>query len=324
MNRRDFVKNATVFGTGMITIPAINFKKYNYTKVNYMRLDSHIHILSKGRRLDDLEKYLQNEGITHAVTIFRTDDLGLIQQVKNIGQGIIPFHRPSNPLEPFVDLRLDSPILGYKIHLRHPIVINKAGKPVSIDDEGLYPMCSKAEKVGRPFLFHTDADEPKLCTLPQLANLAERYKLTNFIAAHTGTYTQEYQSDPMKPEEWESIAPVILKENIEILLDVKNLYADTALLGRDYPERSFDPEFKLKLLKAEVGKMSLAKRRALLKKLFIGTDFPGFYDEKDKPRIGYHFQKACMEQVFGNDFDETKMTKNFLNLLPKREFLQKM
>ncbi|GAI43249.1 unnamed protein product [marine sediment metagenome] len=120
----------------------------------------------------------------------------------------------------------------------------------------------------------------------------------------------------MKPEEWESIAPAILKENIEILLDVKNLYADTVLLGRDYPERSSDPEFKLKLLKAEVEKMSPAKKKALVSKLFIGTDFPWFY--KYVLRGDYRSQQECMAQVFGDDFDETEMTKNFLSLLPQK------
>ncbi len=305
-----------MLGSGLIAFPAIGGKTGILIPDHYMRLDTHIHILSGGKKLDELERYLMLEGITHAVMLFRTNDLEFLPRVQKMNACIIPFHRPANPLEPFVDPDPESPILGYKIHLRHPVVINKAGQPVAADDEGLYPMCSAAEKVGRPFLFHTDADDPKLCSIPRLANLAGRFTLTNFIAAHWPFYSQEYQADALKQEDFEYKAPAVLKESIDILLDVKNLYGDVALLGRDFPERTNDPDFKLKLLKTEVEKMSRVKKRAILNKLFIGTDFPGFYKKQDEPRIGYHFQKECMTLVFGKDFNETKMTRNFLDLLP--------
>ena len=85
-----------------------------------MRLDAHIHILRGGKKLDELERYLKLEQITHAVTIFETKDLHFIPRVKAIRSGVIPFHWPANRLEPFVDPDPDSPVLGYKIHLRQP------------------------------------------------------------------------------------------------------------------------------------------------------------------------------------------------------------
>jgi len=215
-----------------------------------------------------------------------------------------------------IDPDPDSPVMGYKIHPRKPPVKDAGGKLLSVD-EYLGPRCEEAQRVGRPFLFHSDADEPQTCTLPQIGKLAQRYPDTAFIAGHLGAYTQEYQGDPLTPAEWEPMLPRILAENFEHLLDIDNLYAETTLIGRDYPERSADPEFKLKHMIRLADSYSPAKRKALAAKLFIGTDYPWFY-KKDDPKGGYRFQRECLARVLKEDFDETGMTKRFLALLPDR------
>ena len=100
-------------------------------------------------------------------------------------------------------------------------------------------------------------------------------------------------------------------------LDIDNLYAETTLIGQDYPERSADPEFKLTHMIQLADGCSPAKWKALTAKLFIGTDFPWFY-KKDDSKGGYRFQRECLAPILKEDFDETGMTKRFLVLPPIR------
>ena len=62
--------------------------------------------------------------------------------------------------------------------------------------------------------------------------------------------------------------------------------------------------------------MSPATRKKLASKFFVGTDFPWNY-KKDDPDSGYMFQVKCMKEIFGDDYDETQTTKNFIALLPE-------
>ena len=152
-----------------------------------------------------------------------------------------------------------------------------------------------------------------------LAELAKRYPKTNIIAAHWGMYTQEYQGTKTTPEEWESKLRVLVPQNLRLLLEVKNLYADQILLGRDFPERSADPGFKLKLLIKEVGSFSPAEQKALCDKMFIATDFPSFLQRYPIETVGYPYlyQLECMRTIF-KDYDEDRMASNFLRLLPEK------
>ena len=280
-----------------------------------MRLDSHIHLYDGGGNIELIKQYVEWAGLTHAQVIVRTKDLKLMPELKTIGPGFIPFEWPANPLKLKVDAA--TPVVGYKIHLRKPELFNDKRERINAASKELDSICDAAERLGRPFLFHSDADDPQICTMPQMAELAQRHKETAFIAAHTAAYTQEFQSgETVSPAEWREKLPRILKQNFELLLDVENLYADTVLLGRDYPERGDDPAFKLNLMINMVKQMSSAKKKKLVNKLFIGTDFPWFY-KKEIPDSSYMFQVESMKQIFSSDFNETKTAKNFINLLPE-------
>jgi len=106
-----------------------------------------------------------------------------------------------------------------------------------------------------------------------------------------------------------------LDENIHFLLDTPNLYADTTAFGLDDPVRATDPDLRFNAFASTVEKLSASSRNILIDKLFIGTDFPCFW--KPGERLGlYGYQAECMQKIFGNDFDETRMAENFLSLLP--------
>lgn len=315
MNRRQFFQKALSAGTGLAVLPTFSRVQAGSSTRLVMRLDSHIHIVPHGKNIVGLGKYMKREDITHAAVFLEHDDLALLPRLQKLGPGVIIFDRLRRPLEQHIDPRPDSPVLGYKIHLRKPVVTCKDGRFLAADDAALDRLYGEAEDVARPLVFHSDADDPKLCTLPQIANAARRHPGTSFIAAHVGAFSQEYQGDKMSVEQWQSLVPGALAENIGLLLDVKNLYADTAILGRDFPERTPDPEEKLDLVIRELGRLAAAEKSKLQSKLFIGTDYPWFYKPKD-PRGGYRFQRDCAARVFGDDFNETRITKNFLKLLP--------
>ena len=69
-------------------------------------------------------------------------------------------------------------------------------------------------------------------------------------------------------------------------------------------------------------------RRALLDKLFIGTDFPCFRRPASpaggpgRPRGAYGHQARCTRDLFGDDLDEARMAENFLSLLPAEDDVQ--
>ena len=314
MNRRSFLTKATVAGSVLMGGAIFQSCKSSGNKIKpLMRLDSHIHLYDGGGNIEMIRQYFIDEKLTHGQVIVRSTDLHLIPEIRAIAPGIIPFEWPQNPLE--LEVKEETPVLGYKIHLRKPLNYEADGQPVTASSKALDPICTAAENLGRPFLFHSDADNPQICTLPQMAELAGRHKHTAFIAAHTAAYTQEYQGEPNTIEAWEAMLPAILAENFNLLLDVENLYADTVLIGRDYPERSSNPRFKLDLMINLVAGMSKAKRKALVNKLFIGTDFPWFH-KYDDPKGGYQYQVDCMREIFPDEFDETEMAKNFIALLP--------
>lgn len=284
-------------------------------KPNRMRIDTHVHV-ADSRVTKALAEYVTNEGITHYTALM--PDLGLIDELeRNVSARCIPFHRLTEPLAQRVESFSDSPAAGYKLHLRHPMTRDRDGQPVAATEKHLGRICAEAGRLGRPILFHSDADEPEICSLRLLAELAKRYPQTRIIAAHWGMYTQEYQATKSTAEEWESKLRVLVPQNVRLLLEVNNLYADTALLGRDFPERSAHPGFKLELLIKEVEALRPAQRKALCKKLFIGTDFPNFRKAGD-PNIGYVYQRDCMREIFKKDYDEDRMVRDFLRLLPKK------
>lgn len=277
------------------------------------RLDSHVHV-PDSRAIERLHDYVAGDRLTHYAAL--VDNLSLIEELKaRVGARCIPFHRLRKPLEHPIDSLSENSVAGYKLHLRHPMTTDGKGETVAATEKHLGKICEEAGRLGRPVLFHSDADEPDICSLPLLAELARRHPQTKIIAAHWGMYTQEYQAAKNTPQEWERKLRPLVPQNVRLLLEIKNLYADVALLGRDFPERSADHDFKLKLLVAEVEALKPAQRKILLGKLFIGTDFPAFRDTGD-PRIGYLYQRDCMRRLFKEELEEDRMTSNFLSLLP--------
>jgi hypothetical protein len=280
-----------------------------------MRLDSHVHVWGD-KTIKQLHEYMATEGVTHFVGMVR--ELGLVKELReNFGARCIPFHRVTSPLEEFIAPPSDSPLGGFKIHLRLPLMHDRDGDPVVANEKHLGKICEAAGRLGRPLVFHSDADEPEICSLPMLAKLAKQHPKTTIIAAHWGLYTQEYQGTKSEPAKWEPRLRAVVPQALQLLLEVKNLYADTARLGKDFPERSADPEFKVKLLIKEVGSLRPAQRKALCDKIFIGTDFPGFR-KADDPTRGYPYQAECMRRIFNDDYDEDRMASNFLRLLPEK------
>ena len=278
-----------------------------------MKLDSHVHVTGH-EVIVKLRDAAAAEGVTHYVAIL--NDLSLIEHLDKAGARGIPFYRLKEPLAPVKTHDPESRVAGYKLHLRHPITKSKDGETLSISEKHMGGICDRAARLGRPLLFHTDADRPEICSLPMLAELAECHPQTVFIAAHTGVLTQEYQGSPYEPGVWKTICERTVRQNLKLLCEVENLYADTALLGRDFPERSPDPEYKLELFAGVVEGLSPAERNTLVNKLFVGTDFPCFWEAANE-KSGYRYQIECMRRVFGPDFDVNQMSRNFLNLLPE-------
>ena len=276
-----------------------------------MRLDAHVHTPDTGI-IPRLRRYVANERITHFVAI--SSDVSVADAQADVGARPFLFHRLKQPL--LADDRTgtgDRRVAGYKFHLRHPVTLRTDGRPVSICEQDLGRFCRAAGHFGRPMLFHTDADEPKICTLPMLAQLACCYPDTPMIAAHLGLYAQEVQGSCTN-QPWSSQVAAALAENVQLLLDVRNLYAETALLGRDFPQRTSNPSCKLDCLARIVAGLTPVARKALLDKLFIGTDFPCFW-EPDNPEAGYGYQLQCMRTIFAGDLDENRMVHNFLKLV---------
>lgn len=314
-NRRRFLSQIASIGLGAICATSVSSKRAMATEAESktLRLDSHVHVPSR-KAIKPLADYVAHDGITHYVAIL--PDLGLIDELRRtVNACCIPFYRVRKPLEQPVAALADLPIAGYKLQLRHPTTYDSAGSPVAATEKHLGAFCEAAGKLGRPILFHTDADEPDICSLPMLADLARRHPETTFIAAHWGMYSQEYEADKSTPRVWEVKLRGLVSQNVKLILEVNNLYADVALLGRDFPERSADPEFKLKLLVKEIGGLSAAERLALSKKLFIGVDFPAFRTKND-PKIGYLYQRDCVRRIFGEAYDESQTVGRFLSLVP--------
>ena len=276
-----------------------------------MRLDSHVHIASH-EVIANLHNVVTAEGITHYVAII--NDLDLIEHLDESGARGIPFYRLKQPLSQSICHDLDKRVAGFKLHLRHPVTKNKEGEALTISEKHMGRICDAAAHSGRPLLFHTDADEPEICSLPMLAELARRHPQTIFIAAHTGVLTQEYQGKRYEPKLWQAICEGAVRQNLRLLCEIENLFADTALLGSDYPERSPDPDFKLNLFVRVVEDLGSEHRKTLVDKLFVGTDFPCYWDPNNV-RTGYSHQIDCLRKIFKQDFDVNRMSQNFLNLL---------
>jgi len=274
-----------------------------------MRLDAHTHIFDYSR-IEEMREVVAREGITHYVGMTR--DVELLGRLDEAGARGLPFLwaniRERLPLE-------GPPVAGYKIHPRHT---EPRGTSFYVaNEETLGPICRDAGRMGRPLLFHTDCDWPRACSLPMLAELAILHPETAFIAAHLGVYSQEYFLKNYTPEEWMPVARQAMRQNVQLLLCTGNLYADTTKFGLDFSLRAPDTDFKFTIFADAVGALTPAARKALVDKLFIGTDFPCDWNlDPSLPGHSYNHQVACMRQIFGDDLDEDRMTRHFLALLP--------
>ena len=78
---------------------------------------------------------------------------------------------------------------------------------------------------------------------------------------------------------------------------------------------------------AELLPCPRAERRALVDKLFVGTDFPNFADPTWEQNaslrgtdyvVNSHlaFQYECLHEAFGDSLSEERMVENFYRLLP--------
>ena len=315
LRRREFLvaSAGAAFGRSGSSVHSsrLHFSPKRVQTRQHMRLDAHIHV-PNASMIEGLSAFLSRELITHFVAIL--EDLTLIGRLERTGATALPFLRLRHPVKQ--EPRQQDPVAGYKLHLRHPVTQAQAGGLVTASDRHLKNICGKAQQFGRPIIFHADADQPQVCSLPQLALLAQRYPDIGFIAAHTGLYTQEYQGETSNPGDFMELAGRVARENIQLLLEVDNLYADMVLLGRDYPGRSHDPEFKLKLLRSQIQGLSRPQKKRLAGKLFLGSDFPNFQDPQDL-RSSYLYQLGCMMLLFAHDWDENRAVANFLRLLPE-------
>jgi hypothetical protein len=110
------------------------------------------------------------------------------------------------------------------------------------------------------------------------------------------------------------------------VLATPNLYGDLTKFGMDYVQRSRSPLHRVETFVRVVRELSRAERRALVAKLFCGTDFPNFTVGRTHADAGLdpdviaasdlRFQVHCMQEAFGDDFDEARMVERFLALLP--------
>ena len=274
-----------------------------------LRLDAHVHVFDQGV-IDAFAEVVAADGITHFAAIL--DDMDLTDSLARTGARGLPIQWIHDRQRP----RIDPRAAGIKIHPREPL---ESGGTFSISAEDLGGVCELAGRMGRPILIHTDADQPSTCTMPMLARLAWQAPETTFVAVHAGVFPGPYfaESDGMQyePDRWRSVARAALRESAELLLDAPNLYADTTLFGCDDPARGTGPDFRFRLFEQLVNELGADRRRALLDKLFIGTDFPCFR-RPDEPQGSYAYQARCMRDLFGDDLDETRMAGTFLSLLP--------
>ena len=285
-----------------------------------MRLDSHIHI-ADAHTLRQIAEIAPRVGMTHYAGIMKDDVLHLFDRLDETAKGI-PFHW----LNPTVDTPFrDVPVAGYKLHPRQ--VKLPDGALFMSTPENLGAICVRAGREHRPLLFHTDGDEPNPASVPMLAELARAFPDTNIIAGHLGVYTQECFITQYTPETWEPMVEPLFRQHFRLLIEVPNLYADTTKFGMDFPWRSADPMHRLKVFSRIVQSLPRTEQRALVDKLFVGTDFPNFADPTWEQNaslqgtdhvVNSHlgFQYCCMHRAFGDLFDEDRLVENFYRLLP--------
>lgn len=340
MRRRDFLRVGALGATGLTLADWLKMKAHGAVKeakaksVNTtfdtsncsctkpMRLDAHTHMYSL-ESIEMLRDHAAEQGITHYVAIIK--DLKLLEILNQAGIKPIPVHWIDIP-EHMKNPRLDIRVAGYKLHPRQTKL--KDGGFFTVSESNVGNICREAASLQRPLIFHTDGDVPSACSLPKLAEIASNHTNATFIASHIGVYTQEDFVKKYTPEEWEPMVEPLFKENLHLLINVDNLYADTPIFGLDYPLRSSDPNFRFKKFVKVVDTLNRTQRKALFNKLFIGTDFPCFWDppwkcsfQRKDPQASYAYQVYCMRTAFKQDYDENRMAQNFLNLLPE-EFRQ--
>ena len=274
-----------------------------------LRLDAHVHVFDEDV-IDAFAEVVAAEGITHFAAIL--DDMDLIDGLDRTGARPLPIQWIHDRRQP----RIDPRAAGIKIHPREPL---ESAGTFRISAEDLGHVCELAGRTGRPILIHTDADQPATCTMAMLARLARQAPETTFVAVHAGVFPGPYfaESDgrQYEPDRWRSVARAALRESAELLLTQPNLYADTTLFGCDDPARGTGPDFRFRLFEQLVDELGADRRRALLDKLFIGTDFPCFW-RPHEPQGSYAYQARCMRDLFGDDLDEARMARKFLSLLP--------
>ena len=274
-----------------------------------LRFDAHVHIFDEGV-IDSYAQIAASDGITHFAAIL--DNMDLTSSLARTGATALPIQWIHDRRDP----RIDPRAAGIKIHPREPL---ESAATFRICGDDLGDVCELAGRMGRPILIHTDADQPRTCTMPMLAELARQAPETTFVAVHAGVFPGPYFAESAgreyEPSRWRAVALAALRESAELLLDQPNLYADTTLFGCDDPARGAGPDFRFHLFEQLVADLTHDRPRALLDKLFIGTDFPCFWSP-DRPEGAYAHQARRMHDLFAEDLDETRMAESFLSLLP--------
>ena len=287
-----------------------------------------MHVSGHGS-IEKLKSYARAEEITHMTAILHDHDMDLIELLVEGGTRVFPFRRLDFKNPPRLgDSPCDAQVAGFKLHPRKGNPTDD-GTLFTASPKRLGDLCEAAGSAGKPLLFHTDADEPCPCSLPMLADLAQRYPNTTLVAAHLGVYTQEFYVREYTPQEWEPMVEPLFREHLQLLLDVDNLYSETARFGSDWPMRSPDPEHRIKVFAEVVGGFTRAQRRRLLSKIFVGTDFPCFSEPITVANVDlgpiylrstYRYQANCMREIFLDDFDEDQIVQNYLKLLPEGDW----
>lgn len=274
-----------------------------------LALDAHVHVFDADT-IEALRGVVASDGLTHFVAIL--DDLGLIERLGLTGACGLPFQWVHDWREPAIDPRA----AGIKLHTREPL---GSAETFCISSQCLAKVSALAGRMGRPILIHTDADQPATCSLPMLAELAGDHPDTTFIAAHAGVFPGPYFAESAgqehPPGRWREVAAAALRENVQLLLDVGNLYADTVLFGADDPSCGDDPELRFDLFREVLAELTPAQRGELAGKLFVGTDFPCFWSP-ERPVGAYRAQADRMQSLFGEAFDEDRTARRLLALLP--------
>ncbi len=286
-----------------------------------MRLDAHTHTYP-----DTLAKWPANlaiTGVTHYVAILRERDLGLIPRLAETGAVGIPFHwLDLSKDDPFVE---HPPVAGYKLHLRQ--TPPRGNRPVYATKEDLGHICERAARERRPLLFHTDGDDPNPSSVPMLAQLCRDCPEATIIAGHMGVYTQERFITQYQAEVFAPMLEHLWRMHVRLVLETPNLYGDVTKFGMDYPWRAPQPMARYEAFRKVVAELAQDEQSALLDKLFLGTDFPHFWEADQEesacltdpsvvPASHYGLQARCMAEAFGELFDEERMAENFLRLLP--------